>query len=236
VLLSDLHLGSIYGKEFLTDVVDEINQLEPDIVCIVGDVFNDDFNALAHPEESIEIMASIQSTYGTYACLGNHDTGSTFYKMLDFFDQAGIVLLKDEYVIVDNQFVIVGRNDSSPIGYQGDLTRGTLVDITNFSNSGSESAFHSYDLPVIVMDHQPSNIVEYSNETDLLLFGHSHRGQMFPASLITDAIFVVDYGYYQADADSPHVIVTSGAGTWGPPMRVGTDCEIVKIGIEFSYN
>jgi len=62
-----------------------------------------------------------------------------------------------------------------------------------------------------------------------VLAGHTHQGQIFPANLITNAIFVVDHGHYQKDAGSPHVIVTSGAGTWGMPMRVGTNNEIVSI-------
>jgi hypothetical protein len=79
------------------------------------------------------------------------------------------------------------------------------------------------------MEHNPSHIDEYGSEADLILAGHSHRGQMFPGSLVTRAMFTVDYGYYQADANSPHVIVTSGVSTWGPPMRVGTNNEIVSI-------
>ena len=66
---------------------------------------------------------------------------------------------------------------------------------------------------------------------DLLLCGHTHRGQIFPGSLITDRMYTVDYGYYRADDASPQVIVSSGVGTWGMPMRVGTDCEIVKINL-----
>jgi len=62
-----------------------------------------------------------------------------------------------------------------------------------------------------------------------MLAGHTHRGQIFPGNLITNAVFEVDYGYYQKDADSPNVIVTSGVGTWGMPMRVGSNNEIVSI-------
>lgn len=87
-------------------------------------------------------------------------------------------------------------------------------------------------MPVIVMDHQPANMIEYGNEVDLILSGHTHQGQIFPANLITNAMFTVDYGYYQKDKDSPQVIVTSGVGTWGPPLRIGTNSEIVQITIE----
>ena len=79
------------------------------------------------------------------------------------------------------------------------------------------------------MDHQTGNIRDYGEETDLILCGHTHKGQMFPFNLITDAVFDVDYGYYRASVDSPQVIVTSGAGTWGPPQRVATDNEVAEI-------
>ena len=85
------------------------------------------------------------------------------------------------------------------------------------------------DLPIIVMDHNPSNIKEYGKEVDLILSGHTHKGQIFPANLITNLMFTVDYGHFQKNADSPHVIVTSGASTWGMPMRIGTHNEVVSI-------
>ena len=85
------------------------------------------------------------------------------------------------------------------------------------------------NLPVVVMDHNPANVDAYSDEVDLILSGHTHKGQIFPGSLITNQMFSVDYGYYRKDAQSPHVVVTSGVGYWGMPLRVGTDCEIVSI-------
>jgi predicted MPP superfamily phosphohydrolase len=79
------------------------------------------------------------------------------------------------------------------------------------------------------MDHNPSNLGQYGNEIDLILSGHTHRGQMFPANLVTKAMYVTHYGRYQKDDNSPHVIVTSGAGIWGMPMRIGSNNEIVMI-------
>ena len=81
----------------------------------------------------------------------------------------------------------------------------------------------------MVLDHQPANVTEYGSEVDLILSGHTHKGQIFPINFITDALFPEDYGYYRADPQSPQQIISSGVGTWGPPMRVGSDCEIVSI-------
>lgn len=86
-------------------------------------------------------------------------------------------------------------------------------------------------LPLIVLDHTPSHIGEYPNSVDLILCGHTHRGQIFPRSLFTKRLFTVDYGLYRENDSSPTVIVTSGAGAWGMPMRVGSDSEIVSISL-----
>jgi len=140
--------------------------------------------------------------------------------MLDFLERSNIKVLIDEYVAIDERFILAGRLDPSPIGRFGDMRRKKPAEVL----SGID-----VKLPVIVIDHNPANIDEYGSEVDLVLCGHTHRGQIFPGNLFTRAMYVVDYGYYRKDESSPHVVVTSGAGTWGMPMRVGTNCEVVSI-------
>ena len=220
VLISDLHLGAVNSEKHLESIVQGINNLEPDIVCLAGDIFNDDYHAIRNPDKVIDLLKSIKATYGVYASLGNHDGGKTFNEMVRFLEQSNIKLLNDEYVIIDERLVLLGRVDPSPIGGFGELKRKDIMDIL---------ASIDTNLPVVVMDHTPSNIEQYAREIDLLLAGHSHRGQIFPFNLITKAIYTVDYGHYQKDTDSPHVIVTSGVGTWAMPMRIGSNSEIVSI-------
>ena len=140
--------------------------------------------------------------------------------MISLLEQSNITLLNDEYVTIDNRLILIGRLDPFPIGGFGDMQRKDIKEIFTMIDT---------NLPIVVMDHNPSNIHQYGKETDLIISGHTHRGQIFPGSLITKALFTVDYGHYQKDIDSPHVIVTSGAGTWGTPMRIGTNNEIVSI-------
>ena len=220
VLVSDLHLGAINSEKNLSKIVRGINGLEPDIVCIAGDIFNNNIDALQNPSEAMALLKSVTAKYGVYACLGNHDGGKTFREMTRFLEQSNVRLLNDEYVTIDDRLVLFGRVDSRPIGGFDGLKRKNFADINIPANT---------DLPVVVMDHNPSNIKEYGNETDLILSGHTHRGQMFPANLVTKAMYIIHYGRYQKDANSPHVIVTSGAGTWGMPMRIGSNNEIVTI-------
>ena len=220
VMISDVHLGAVGSEARLADIVAEINGLKPDVVCIAGDFFDTVYDAIQEPEKAIETMKQIFSTYGVYACLGNHDAGETTLQMQEFFRRANVTLLNDEYVIIDNRLVLVGRLDASPIGGYGDVER---KELSEFFTASDET------LPVIVLDHNPKHIDTYGTEVDLVLSGHTHNGQIFPATLVTELTYTVDHGYYRADKDSPHVIVTSGVGYWGMPLRVGTDSEIVSI-------
>jgi len=223
ILIADTHLGYQNDEKWLAKIVDKINTLEPDIVVIAGDVFNDNFGALSNSDDAVLSLQHIKSTYGVYACWGNHDGGKTLDEMFRFLERGNVKMLQDEYFVVEDKFIIVGRKDSSPIGNQGEPRK----EISHVLEGINEK------LPIIVLDHNPANIKEYGNEIDLILSGHTHRGQMFPANFITNLIYTVDYGHYQKDTASPHVIVTSGVGVWGPPLRIATNNEIVSILAEF---
>ncbi|RPJ95212.1 metallophosphoesterase [Rummeliibacillus sp. TYF005] len=220
VVISDLHLGAIQSENRLEEIVEKINAMKPDLIAIPGDIFNDDFDAVKNPKRVSELFKQLEAPYGVYATLGNHDGGKTFHQMVKLLKDSNIMLLKDEYVIIDDRFALAGRLDSSPIRGYGGLKRKDMHD---------SLAKIDPKLPLIVLDHKPSHLEEYSNNVDLILSGHTHKGQIFPGSLITNQIYVVDYGHYQKNPKSPHVIVTSGVGTWGMPMRVGTNNEIVEI-------
>ncbi len=221
VLISDIHIGYTNDAAYLERLVTRINEKKPDLVCIAGDIFNGSYHALAEPERAAAALRRIESRYGVYGCLGNHDAGTAYQEIVSFCERSNITLLQDEAVVIAGQLVLAGRKDSAPIGRQGEK-RMAWAELAARLNP---------ELMWVVMDHSPSNIGEYGRETDLILCGHTHRGQVFPGNLATKAMFEVDYGQYQKDIDSPQVIVTSGAGTWGPPMRTGTDSEIVEISI-----
>jgi len=219
-LVSDLHLGAVGSEKRLESVVREINAIEPDIVCIAGDLFDNDFAAIRDPERAAELLGQIRAPHGVYACLGNHDAGGTFHQMTAFLEGCGVRLLNEEAVTVDGRLTLAGRLDRSPIGGNGGMQRRQMTEIL----AGMDEA-----LPVVVMDHNPARADAYGSEADLILCGHTHKGQIFPGSLITGWMYTVDYGHARPDENGPQVIVTSGAGTWGPPMRVGTDCEVAQI-------
>ena len=84
VMISDIHLGTVGCEGRLESIVKEINSQKPDVVCIAGDLFDSSMDLLSDPEKAIENLKKIESTYGVYACFGNHDAGDTFTQMSDF--------------------------------------------------------------------------------------------------------------------------------------------------------
>lgn len=130
-LIADLHLGYSVGQRSIEQMVEKINRDSPDLVVIAGDFFDNDYDAMDDPEALIEILKDIKSKYGVYACYGNHDVaekilvGFTFDKdgekasdprMDDFLERAGIRLLRDEGVLIEDSFYLYGRPDYSRPG------------------------------------------------------------------------------------------------------------------------
>jgi predicted MPP superfamily phosphohydrolase len=224
-LISDTHLGAILGADFIGRVVDRVNALHPDVVLIAGDVFDGDFGALSDPEAVRAQFARLDAPDGVFACLGNHDAGPGAAEMTALLEAAGVTVLRDEAVQVKDRFIVAGRRDSSPIGDTADSPRQPLPAWTA-SQSG---------LPVIVLDHQPGNIGEYGAPVDLIVCGHTHGGQIFPGNLIVKALYAAAYGYYQASEEAPRVVTTSGAGTWGPPVRIASDSEVVQLRLTIEH-
>lgn len=223
VLLSDLHLGAVGSESRLPEIIKKVQAEEPDLVLLSGDIFDDDFMLLRDPQKAIKLFQGVAPTYGIYASLGNHDGGKTFPQMLQFLEESRITVLLEQHQVVADSFVILGRLDPSPIGGFGGDERQETKEVLSALPEG---------LPVIVLDHTPSHVEQYGKEVDLVLSGHTHKGQIFPFQLGTKLLFNVDYGFYKRNEEAPAYIVTSGAGTWGPPMRIGTNSEIVRITLQ----
>jgi predicted MPP superfamily phosphohydrolase len=223
VMLSDLHLGDIVNKGRLSKMIIEINELKPDIVILAGDIIDDYIEPFIEQDMGIEFK-KIHSKYGVYAVFGNHEYyGGAIDKIAyEYKNSANFNLLRDETVKIDNSFYIVGRED---ISYEriSKTKRKNVVELLSDTEIG---------LPVIIIDHQPVNLGEGENVgADLQLSGHTHHGQFSPASIVTNLLFENDFGLLQKGTFN--VVVSSGVGTWGPPIRIGTASEIVQVEIEF---
>lgn len=241
VLLADTHFGYNSGAVHAQEIVDKINEQQPDLVCIAGDIFDNEYDAVREPEKISEILRTIRSKYGVYACWGNHDlnepilAGFTFKhkkedskqlkdpRMKRFLQNSNIQLLEDEAVLIDNSFYVVGRKDASLIE-KIEEKRKTPAQLTQKLDK---------DKTIIVIDHQPKELQDIADAgVDLDLCGHTHDGQTFPGNFTVKFLWENPCGYLQKG--SMHNIVTSGSGVWGPAMRVGTDSEICTINLIFS--
>ena len=241
VLLADTHFGYNSGAVHAQEIVDKINEQNPDLVCIAGDIFDNEYDAVREPEKISEILRTIRSKYGVYACWGNHDlnepilAGFTFKhkkedskqlkdpRMKRCLQNSNIQLLEDEAVLIDNSFYVVGRKDASLIE-KIEEKRKTPAQLTQKLDKNKT---------IIVIDHQPKELQDIADAgVDLDLCGHTHDGQTFPGNFTVKFLWENPCGYLQKG--SMHNIVTSGSGVWGPAMRVGTDSEICTINLIFS--
>jgi len=233
VLLSDLHLGEVHSERNLNRMVAYINSLNPDIVCFAGDIFNDNFYAIRDPQRAAAIFRGIDATFGVFACLGNHDSGRTVGSMINFLEESNIRLLNDEHVVIDDRLVLIGRLNAPlprlPDGGFDGMIRRDFAYVMEAVQSDLSYRGLPADLPVVIMDHNPTHIDDYGSDVDLALFGHTHAGGHFPFNMFTRLIYIVDHGEYKRDDYSPHVIVTQGVHMWSTPVRVGTRNEIVNI-------
>lgn len=212
VLLSDLHLGYHNRRATLTKWIDIINAEKPDIILIGGDIIDISVRPLIEENAATEFH---RLKAPVYACLGNHEYYSGEPKAQMFYQEAGITLLRDS-VVTYKGITIIGRDDRTntrrkPLAWlTQDLSR------QNFS---------------ILLDHQPYHLEDAERQgIDFQFSGHTHYGQVWPASWITDMIYEDAYGPLQKG--HTHYYVSSGMGIWGGKFRIGTRSEYVVLDIK----
>jgi predicted MPP superfamily phosphohydrolase len=215
VLVSDLHLGNVVGHRFCRQIVERTKRLNPDIVFVAGDLFD---GSEADPNKLATPLFTLSPPLGIFVSTGNHEEFGGLAHYVEFLERGGIRVLNNERVIVDGLHIAgVPYGDST---YPMRL-RAFLEGLHLGANEAS-----------ILLNHVPNRlpIVEQAG-VSLQLSGHTHGGQIFPFSWITHRAFgKFTYGLQRFGA--LQVYTSSGAGTWGPPMRVGTHPEIVLLRFE----
>lgn len=221
VAAADLHLSTIDGEKLLSNVVDKINSLNPDIILLSGDTVDDKPEILLNRGIG-EAFRRLNPKYGIYSVNGNHEFINEVEPSVKYKKKYGMKVLRDNYELVDSSFYVVGREDTTMSQFTG-KQRKTLRQIVESIDSNH---------PMILLDHTPFRLEEaQQNNIALQLSGHTHHGQIWPANIITGMIYELSWGYKKKG--NTHYYVTSGAGTWGPPVRTGSKSEIVNIKIRF---
>jgi len=222
VLVADFHLTPVNDGKLLKEIVEKINFLNADIVLMPGDVLDDDVAILKKRNIAGE-LSNIKSKYGVFASNGNHEFIIGVEEADKYLHELNINVLRDSAVLIDNSFYVLGREDRSKRNFTGE-ERKTLAGILKDVNRNH---------PVIIIDHTPLGLNEIVNENiELQLSGHTHHGQIFPLNLITaNIVYEVSWGYLRKGYTQFYV--TCGVGTWGPPVRLGSDSEIVSMKIKF---
>jgi predicted MPP superfamily phosphohydrolase len=221
VMAADLHLSTIDGENILSNIVDKINSLNPDIILFSGDVVDDKAEVL-NRERIGDSFKRLKPKYGIYSINGNHEFINSVEPSVKYMEEYEMKVLRDNYELVDSSLYVIGREDASMKNFTG-KERKTLGQIIQDISTNH---------PKILLDHTPVKLEQAeSNGIDLQLSGHTHHGQIWPGNIITNLIYEVSWGYKKKG--NTHIYVTSGAGTWGPPVRTGSKSEIVNIKIKF---
>jgi predicted MPP superfamily phosphohydrolase len=215
VWISDIHLGPVRRYGFAKDIAHKIQQIQPDLVFIGGDLFDGgtfDLNGFTEP------FSKISAPDGVYFITGNHEEFFDHDQYLEAVRQAGIKVLNNEIVNVKGlQIIGVDYRDSENRQKYEMILNGLKV---------------NPNVPVILLKHSPNNLdIPNKKGIALQLSGHTHKGQFFPINLITALVYHgYDYGFKKFG--DLQIYTSSGVGTWGPPMRIGNIPEIMVIKFE----
>ena len=215
VAVSDVHLGEGTGRKALARYVDLINAQHPDVIVIAGDLVDNSVGPL-YRDHMADELARLSAPHGIFMVPGNHEYISGIEEVEQFLKSTPITLLRDSVVTLPGDIQLIGRDDkSNPTRVSLD----TLMARTDVTR------------PVIVLDHQPYGVAKADSlGVDLLFCGHTHRGQVWPLTWVTDRLFEQSHGYRRWPHS--HVYVSQGLSLWGPPFRIGSDSELVvfKVG------
>lgn len=219
--VSDIHIGADMSPKRLLKEVEIINNQNPDIILLAGDMIDNNVNDFT--EDHIKAFNNLKAPLGVYAVYGNHEYYSgSFDEVFSLFTKAGFNTLVDNVTYInDYNFYILGRDSLRHTNSNGSERK----QIEEFS-----ALIEDKSKPLIILDHVPKGLTDGKKiNADIQISGHTHDGQFFPVNLIVRHLNVLSHGIINDNGF--YYIVSSGLGLWGPPMRVGTKSEIVIINV-----
>jgi predicted MPP superfamily phosphohydrolase len=212
VALSDTHLGSQIGNRWLADRIDQVQDLNPDLVVLLGDIFEGHGGA---PERMVSTLRRLHAPLGVWGVSGNHEFHGG--RGLQLLADAGVELLRDRWVEIRPGFVLAGVDDLTSRHRRGQ-------GVNPFSRALA-------GLPpgaTILLSHTPWHAEEAAAAgVEIMLSGHTHGGQIWPFNYLVRRVYPMLAGRY--DVQGMTGIVCRGTGTWGPRMRLWHPGEILRV-------
>lgn len=208
--ISDFHLDNSVPAGFVKNYAAKMKEVNPDIILFGGDILEGSGENLPDIEE---IEKSLKPRFGKYGAPGNHDR--IIDKDNNYYSRTGIVLLRDSVITIEGCFSVAGRED---------VRHGDRLDATQITSIAPS------DLPLIVIDHRPTEPLQLSKTIASLVFsGHTHEGQLFPVNYYLHKVYELSYGYMKKGIT--HFFVSSGIRLWGPTVRTIGRSEIVVVDV-----
>ncbi|QSQ15959.1 metallophosphoesterase [Myxococcus landrumensis] len=218
VQLTDVHVGPFIRRRFMDELVRHANALKPDLVAITGDLVDGDVPVLG---DAVAALRNLRSRYGSYFVTGNHEYYAGDVVWVEFLQSLDIQTLRNRHVRIGDagaSLDLVGVDDWS--GWRRTAQKGYDLD--------QALAGRDADRAAVLLAHQPANFKQAAERgVDLQISGHTHGGQLPPMTFFIDYAWEHAVGLYRHQ-DS-HIYVSRGCGFWGPPMRVGSPPELVKL-------
>ncbi len=219
VHITDVHIGKFLQYNFLKNIVQNINELNPDMVAITGDLVDFDINKA---KEFLAPLKDLKPKYGVYFVVGNHEYYHGVEPIIKYLKSLGLKVLENENI------QIAGVNIAGIYDLDAKrLNHHFLPDLNLALKNRDES------LPTILLSHQPkiTNYLTISHKVDLILSGHTHGGQIFPFGFLVSLVQPYLHGLYKHSKNT-QIYVSSGVGFWGPPIRFLAPAEIVSLELE----
>jgi len=215
VQISDVHLGLIVREKRLKIILDEVKKAKPDILVSTGDLVDGQINKL---KGLAELLRDINPQYGKFAISGNHEFYAGFKQAMDFTKRAGFSLLRGKSVVIADAINLSGIDDGSGKNHP------------MFNSISEKKLLSGLDRKkfTVLLKHRPLLSNNVPGLFDLQLSGHTHKGQIFPFSLITRLYYPNDSGFMELSNNSK-LYVSRGTGTWGPPIRFLSPPEVTII-------
>ena len=214
VQLSDLHLGNLMTVKQLRHIVERVNALKPDLICVTGDVLDGD---ICREQGFCEILNDLRARHGVAAVSGNHEFYAGIDKFLELGRRCNWHILRNQSWVIDGKVAIIGLEEDSAERFQ-------------LPGPDLDAALRNVPagLPRVLLYHRPARFAAAVRQgIDLQLSGHTHAGQIPPMDILVWLIYKYPAGLYRLGQSL--IYTSAGTGTWGPPMRFLSRSEIVRL-------